>query len=1354
MKNWNPRANEVFARAIEFTDADKRAAYIERECGDDEELRARVEEMIATIENAGSFLQSPAHLLEFPPDGTSERESGSLGESESGPSDPALEKTLSPSPDDTDHEDVVGTAVTEHVRDFGDYELLTEIARGGMGVVYKARQKKLNRIVALKMILAGQLASDQEVQRFQAEAEAAAGLDHVGIVPVFEVGEYKDRHFFSMGFVEGGSLSSLLKDGPLPPLEAAALTKQIAEAVAYAHGMGVIHRDLKPANVLLDLQTGPKITDFGLAKNIELDSGLTGTGQILGTPGFMSPEQASGQNASIEPATDIYAIGAILYNLLTGRAPFQGSSAVETLKLVLEQEPVSPRLLNPAVNQDLQTICLKCLEKDAGRRYPSAQALADELSRYLVGEPIEARPISALARSWRWCCRNPVVAGLASTAVLLLIAGTIISGLFSWEASQNASQAKKNFETSEIQRKRADTNFQTAKARELEARDLLKKVTEQARTSRRKLYNAQMNVCGLSAESDGSVSLIQQHLGNWLPVTGEEDLRGWEWHFFDTHIHQAAQTINMKSQGFALDWSPNGEYLAIAGSAGITILNRHGQQVAELNGHEHFVRAVKWDPAGKRLASGCLAGSLFLWDDPLHSTEHRQLPCARETILSLDWSHDGIVLAALFEAERRVELWQPDTEDLPTVITGTGRQLCFSPVDRRLACAEGNDVHIWQVNDPKSPHIIETLSDNGAMVKSLAWSPSGRQVIAGLVNSEIKHKDLKTGQVRTLSGHTESVYDLAWGSDATRFVSGSFDYTVRIWNAEEFQEVETLRGHTDRVFAAQAHPELAMIASTGEDRSVRLWIPDNASIRDVTGDTHGLTPGHNDQWQIAWNPATAAIATSGITDSAIRDGKTLALARTLPGSHVCWNHDGRLAAFSEDSRVSLWNFETDLVEARAQLSPEGSSDIRVDSMTWDPLQDRIAIVCTIYTDAGAEACVFVWEVGQQEPKRVLDLDVLPLCAAFNPGGNELAIGCNYGAVRIWDQTTGDLTSVVLDVGQEAVHAIAWSPDGNRVAMGCADHSVQIRDMNNGVITPLRGHTFPVWGVDWHPHEERLASASGDRTVRIWDTVHGEMVTTLKTDDSARAVAWHSDGKRLAALSGKQTLKIWDAADRSDLETRKDESPSLWNSIAVKRNTDQLQVLRSEWEAVDTKEWFDMLPLVNLLRDQHVGEWTRVNDAIQSDAGVSSRIHVMAIPPNNYDLKVRFSRISGNEAVAVTIPVGDAQCRIVLSGWGGEQSGLDRIDGVHPPYGNPTHSLFVCETDVEHLLEVSVTCRDALASVTTSVDGEVLFRWEGDTSRLSMASHELLNYPHCFGLGSYESEFRFSELSIRTSSPKD
>ncbi|WP_175517140.1 serine/threonine protein kinase [Planctomicrobium piriforme] len=324
----------------------------------------------------------------------------------------------------------------------GRYEIEREIARGGMGVVYQAYDRELDRRAALKIIKSGVLADAQEIERFQVEAQAAARLDHPGIVPVFEVGRQDGQQFLAMAFVDGQSLWDRVKEAPLEADEAARIMQQVAAAVQSAHDRGIVHRDLKPQNILLTKDGRPRVTDFGLAKLQESNSHLTETGQTLGTPGFMPPEQAKGVTEQIGPLSDVYSLGATLYCLLTGRPPFQAANKLDTLLQVVEQSPVPPRQFNPRIPVDLETICLKCLEKSPAQRYPTAAEMADELGRFLRGEPIQARPLSYVHRCGRWCQRNPVVSGLAATLMTSLLIGTAVSIYFALLAGQRAVRAE------------------------------------------------------------------------------------------------------------------------------------------------------------------------------------------------------------------------------------------------------------------------------------------------------------------------------------------------------------------------------------------------------------------------------------------------------------------------------------------------------------------------------------------------------------------------------------------------------------------------------------------------------------------------------------------------------------------------------------------------------------------------------------------------------------------------------------------------------------------------------------------------------------------------------------------------
>ncbi|HAF15664.1 MAG TPA: hypothetical protein DCK99_18605 [Blastocatellia bacterium] len=372
--------------------------------------------------------------------------------------------------------------------DFGDYELLEEIGRGGQGVVYRARQKSLNRTVAVKVISLGPWATEAHLKRFRLEAEAAASLDHPRIVPIYEIGQRDGCCYFSMRFVEGGQLDDVVRHKPMPVRRAAELVAKLAHTVHYAHQRGILHRDIKPGNILIDANGEPHLTDFGLARLVEKESTITRTVEVLGTPSYMAPEQAAGQTEQLTTATDIYGLGAVAYQLLTGQPPFAGGTTYETIRQVLETEPRRPSLLNRAIDRDLETICLKCLQKEPTKRYGSAEALADDLERFLRDEPIRSRRISRSERLWRWCKRKPVIASLV--AALILVVAVAFAGVL-WQ---------------------------------------LHRLEREQAIERRNLYTADMNLAH-QAWQEGNLQNAQALLRAHLPKAGEEDLRGFEWRY-------------------------------------------------------------------------------------------------------------------------------------------------------------------------------------------------------------------------------------------------------------------------------------------------------------------------------------------------------------------------------------------------------------------------------------------------------------------------------------------------------------------------------------------------------------------------------------------------------------------------------------------------------------------------------------------------------------------------------------------------------------------------------------------------------------------------------------------------------
>ncbi len=437
-----PDVKAIFTEALRLPEGPERAAYLDRACGGDAGLRLRVEALLAAHARADDVLG--------PAGATSVEDPAMAGH------DPDANKAIGPTinrPNADDPGPTTAPGGDRHagtlargklVRYFGDYEIRRELGRGGMGVVYEARQVSLNRPVALKMIRAGLLAGDDELRRFQNEAEAVALLDHPGIVPVYEVGAHDSQHYFSMKLVPGGSLVPLMPRYRDDPRAAARLAAEAAEAVAHAHARGILHRDLKPANILVDDQGRPHVTDFGLAKKVESDAEITQSGAILGTPAYMSPEQASGRRGAVTTASDVYGLGAVLYALLTGRAPFGGDSVMETIDAVRNRPPEPPRQLNAALPRDLETICLRCLEKDPRRRYPTAQALADDLRAWLDSRPIAARRVGPAERAWLWCRRRPAVAALSAAVALAVVVGAAATIAVQYAANRRLDA--KNFE--------------------------------------------------------------------------------------------------------------------------------------------------------------------------------------------------------------------------------------------------------------------------------------------------------------------------------------------------------------------------------------------------------------------------------------------------------------------------------------------------------------------------------------------------------------------------------------------------------------------------------------------------------------------------------------------------------------------------------------------------------------------------------------------------------------------------------------------------------------------------------------------------------------------------------------------
>jgi eukaryotic-like serine/threonine-protein kinase len=559
---------------------------------------------------------------------------------------------------------------TLRIRYFGDYELIKEIARGGMGTVYRARQVSLNRPVALKLISAGALATPELVKRFQAEAELAASLTHPNIVPIFEIGQHDGQHYFSMGLIDGPSLRKHLNGHPMPTREAAALMATVARAVHYAHQRGVLHRDLKPSNIVLDRDGSPHLTDFGLAKLVEGQSTLTHTNAVLGTPSYMAPEQARGATKEVTTAADVYGLGAVLYETLTGSPPFAGGTSLETIRQVLDQEPRRPSLWNTAVDRDLETICLKCLEKEPERRYASADAVAADLDRWIRHEPIRARAITGPERALKWMNRKPATTALIAASCLAMV------GLLTNLLTRSTLHIERGLRA-EIQR----LNHLETEARVREA--FLRQEAEAALAmSERHAYFLRIS----QAQREWEANRITQ--AEQLLEACPEGLRRWEWHYLKRLLHSELLRFSGHTNlvvKVAVD--PDGEWAAsIDDAGGLRVWHTQTSvELPEIAEQVHAASMLAFASDGGYLAVGMTNGTVEVWSVP-EGDKLNAVTNSAEAIIGLTFNGSGNLLVS---QARTVTTWNPAEQSSPESLFRTKL-----PIKQVAASRDGNLI-VW-----------------------------------------------------------------------------------------------------------------------------------------------------------------------------------------------------------------------------------------------------------------------------------------------------------------------------------------------------------------------------------------------------------------------------------------------------------------------------------------------------------------------------------------------------------------------------------------------------------------------------------------------------------------------------------
>jgi WD40 repeat protein/serine/threonine protein kinase len=952
-----------------------------------------------------------------------------------------------------------------------------------MGIVFRARQVSLNRIVALKTIRPSCFGDRTTIQRFRNEAQSAAGLQHPNLVPIFEFGHIDGIDFFTMEFINGPSLANLIRDQPLSPTVASEYAMIVARAIAYAHRRGIVHRDLKPSNVLIDTSGQPRVTDFGIARPINTDSSLTNAGQAVGTPSFMSPEQSLAIQDIDPKLSDIYSLGALMYALLTGRPPFSAATEIDTLIQVRTADPVAPSVLNPGIPHDLEVICGKCLRKIPPNRYATADELADDLERFLAGKPITARHVRKTERLWSWCWRNRMVSALLLVSVAFALC-TITVLTVATIRMNHANNALR----------RINQDLQDSQTR---LKDSLQKSERFQRVAQEQLYVADMKEAG-QAWHDGDVRQLALLQERQKPTPGNQSYHGGEWHFLQHHSRVSGTDIaESDSPVYFVCYAPDSKSIATAGiDAAIRVYNAATHELRMMIPTGQIeVNGLAFSSDGMQLASAGDDGYVRVWAVDWRAATmrattrfHAHEPRATNVLFA---QNDELLISAGHDAV--VRLWDPQTGRQLARLEGhraAAGAIALHPNGNLLASASSDgDMIIWDLTSRSSVHRIRA---NSGRLLSVAFSPDGKLVAATSMDRRIQIWHTETWELVHQFEHLDGVQRVVFTPDSKKVMASDFSGMVRIWAlsndgspSRSFSSLEGMQGwraHRDRIYGLVLAADGHELLTCGNDGRVSAW-----DLR--------LAKQNRDSVKLGTDVQDMAFVSGG-KHIATTDGRTLTLWDPTSSDRIELNTQMRspiesLAASADGSVVAA-----------------GGNDGRIHAHD--------------IAEKGSTASWNLYE-GFAVHQLALSTDGTKLAAVNRYGSHEAA-----DDLYVVDLRTG---SRIDNIRARRCNSAAFLQNGRWLVASSDRNTVTVWDMESEEIVAERpGHVSSINCIESDPLGQTFATASDDRLIKIWSRQTWEPEFVLSGHRGAvTALAYTSDGRTIASVTESGGLTLWHSA---------------------------------------------------------------------------------------------------------------------------------------------------------------------------------------------------------------------------------